>query len=217
MTSTSLFDRATLLPYLAAAVTLVLIPGPAQALVLARSVERGRAAGIITALGLDAATMVHSAAAALGLSAILAASAAAFTVVKLVGALYLVWLGLRMLRAPATPAATRVPAPSSGGGGAAALVAHGFVTGLLNPKVALFFLAFLPQFVRPERGWVAGQFLLLGAIFAGLDLVWAAVLATAAARARGWLGASARVTRWRERVTGTVLIALGLRLAWARR
>lgn len=214
----------SLAAYLGAAVALVLLPGPAQALVLARSVERGARAGVITALGLDAATIVHAIAAALGLSAILAASATAFTAVKVVGAAYLVWLGVRMIRPRRAPAAD---APSSGSarasaggaapGGAARLLAHGFITGVLNPKVALFFLAFLPQFVRPERGHVVAQFLLLGGILALLDLLWATVLALAVARARARVARTTRFAAWRERLTGGVLIALGVRLALTRR
>lgn len=211
----------TLLGYTAAATALVLLPGPAQALVLTRSVERGARAGILTAVGLDVATLVHTLAAALGLSAILAASATAFTGVKLAGAAYLMWLGVRMLRvAPSTAQPPRRELRGAGGLPAIrdrALLLHGFVTGLLNPKVALFFLAFLPQFVRHERGHVLMQFLVLGAILAALDLLWAAVLATAAARARRRLGEGDRFVRWRERITGGMLVALGVKLAFTRR
>jgi threonine/homoserine/homoserine lactone efflux protein len=211
-----------LLAYTAAATALVLVPGPAQALILTRSIERGARAGVVTAAGLDAATMVHTAAAAFGLSAILATSAAAFTAVKIAGSAYLIWLGVRMLRA--TPAGSAevetahiergLPASAGGEG---RIFLHGFLTGLLNPKVALFFLAFLPQFVRPERGRVLAQFLLLGGILAALDLVWAVILSTAASRARRRLAQSDRFARWRERLTGAALVALGLKLAFTKR
>jgi len=228
---TWLIPPETLATYTAAAVALVLVPGPAQALVLTRSVERGAAAGVATALGLDAATVAHSLAAALGLSAVLAASATAFTAVKLAGAAYLLWLGLRLLRsrplehrspgAAGASDADAVPADPVPAGpvpaGAARLLAHGFVTGILNPKVAIFFLAFLPQFVRPERGHVVAQFLLLGGILALLDLLWAGLLAAAAARARHRLSASRRFALWRDRLAGGVLVALGLKLAFTRR
>lgn len=216
-----LIPSETLLAYTAAATALVLLPGPAQALVLTRSVERGARAGIVTAVGLDAATMVHTLAAALGLSAILAASATIFTAVKLAGAAYLIWLGIRMLRG--APTARQGAQPEERGRGRATaignrgLLFHGFVTGLLNPKVALFFLAFLPQFVRHERGHVLAQFLLLGAILAALDLLWAAMLAVAAGRARARLGEAGPFVRWRERMTGAMLVALGVRLAFTRR
>ena len=219
---TWLIPPDSLATYVAAAIALVLVPGPAQALVVARSVERGARAGVLTAVGLDAATLVHSLAAALGLSAVLATSAAAFTVVKLAGAAYLVWLGLRMLRRRDPSSAAERPPVARGDSragaarvGATRLLVHGFATGLLNPKVALFFLAFLPQFVRPERGHVIAQFLMLGGILGLLDLAWAAVVATAAARAR-FVGAG-RFAAWRERVTGGVLIALGVKLALTRR
>lgn len=218
---TWLIPPDTLATYTAAAVALVLVPGPAQALILTRSLERGAAAGVVTALGLDLATMVHSLAAALGLSAILATSAAAFTVVKLVGAAYLIWLGLRMLRAHsrgreptgATEAKNRGAAPPR----VSRLLGDGFLTGLLNPKVALFFLAFLPQFVHPERGHVVSQFLLLGGILALLDLLWATVLSAVVARARRRFAGPGRFAAWRDRLAGGVLVALGVKLALTRR
>ena len=210
------FEPSVLTGYLVAAAALVLAPGPAQALVIARSVERGPGAGLVTVLGLDLATMVHTMAAALGLSALLATSATAFTVVKLAGAAYLVWIGVSTFRRAGT-VAVDAGAPSSTDGSAPRLFAHGVVTGLLNPKVAVFFLAFLPQFVRPEHGSVLLQFVVLGAIFALLDLLFCGALALAVGVARARLLASERFTRWRERVTGGVLVALGAFLALQRR
>ncbi len=216
---TWLVPPEALATYTGAAVALVLVPGPAQALVLARSMERGAGGGVLTALGLDLATIVHSLAAALGLSAILATSATAFTAVKLAGSAYLLWLGVRMLRArpAAEPRAVAAGAASVAPAGPARLVAHGFLTGILNPKVALFFLAFLPQFVSPERGHLTAQFLLLGGILAALDLAWALVLVAATARARRRLASSRGFAVWRDRVAGLVLVALGLKLALTRR
>jgi threonine/homoserine/homoserine lactone efflux protein len=217
---TWLIPADTLAAYTGAAIVLVLVPGPAQALILTRSIERGATAGVVTALGLDLATMVHSCAAALGLSAILATSATAFTAVKFAGAAYLIWLGLRMLwtrsgRRPAGVADTtnRVPARPRG----LRLVGDGFLTGLLNPKVALFFLAFLPQFVHPERGHVVIQFLLLGGILALLDLLWAMILSAAVAHAHLRFTGPGRFAAWRDRVAGGVLVALGVKLAFTRR
>lgn len=222
---TWLVPPETLAAYTATAAALVLAPGPSQALVITRSLDGGIAAGIVTAVGINTATLAHSLAAALGLSALLAASATAFTVVKLAGGAYLCWLGVRMLRARAAP-----PSPAheladgvSGGGvvatprtGTRRLLAHGFVTGLLNPKVALFFLAFLPQFVDPTRGHVVAQFLILGGILALLDVGWSAALAWATARASTRIAAGRGFAVWRERMLGAVLVALGVKLALAR-
>ena len=210
------FEISVLSAYLLAAGALVLAPGPAQALVIARSVERGPAAGIVTVLGLDLATLVHTMAAALGLSALLAASATAFTIVKLAGAAYLVWLGVRTFRRAGMVTAAGSASPAADVS-TVRLFVHGVVTGLLNPKVAVFFLAFLPQFVRPEHGSVLLQFVVLGALFALLDLVFCGALALVVGAARARLLASERFSRWRERVTGGVLVALGASLALQRR
>lgn len=204
-------DQQTVAAFLAASVAIILAPGPAQALVLARTFERGRAAGIQTAVGLNAATLVHAAAAGLGLSAVLAASALAFGVVKLVGAGYLVYLGVRALVGAEGPAAARGE-PSRAGHA----LLRAFITGLLNPKVALFFLAFLPQFACPSRGSVPLQFLLMGAALGLMDVAYEGALVLVAAGATSWL-TSPRAALWRSRVTGGVLIALGAKLAFADR
>jgi threonine/homoserine/homoserine lactone efflux protein len=211
-----LFDAKTYATYLAAAAALVAAPGPGQALVVARTLHGGARAGLLTSVGLNLGTLGHTVAAALGLSALLLASATAFTVVKLVGAAYLLVLGARMLLA--TLRRTPVAVPSRGEPeprpvDSSSLLAHGVLTGLLNPKVALFFLAFLPQFVRPERGWVFLQFTVLGATLALLGVVGDCAVALLAARTgRRLLGGT-----WRERITGGVLVALGVRLALVRR
>ena len=160
-----LFDAATFGTYLAAAAALVATPGPGQALVMARTLQGGVRAGLLTSVGLNVGTVVHTVAAALGLSALLLASATAFTVVKLVGAVYLVVLGAGMIARTferRALAAADQPSPGSSPLPGPRLFAHGMVTGVLNPKVALFFLAFLPQFVRPERGGVFVQFAVWG-------------------------------------------------------
>jgi threonine/homoserine/homoserine lactone efflux protein len=212
----ALFDAATFGTYLAAAAALVAAPGPGQALVMARTLQGGVRAGLLTSVGLNLGTVVHTVAAALGLSALLLASATAFTVVKLVGAVYLVVLGVRMIAstlrarpeaAPERPASAepRIESPR--------LLLHGMLTGVLNPKVALFFLAFLPQFVRPERGGVFVQFAVLGLVLATLGVMGDSIVALIAARTGRRMTAGA----WRERVTGGVLVALGVRLALIRR
>jgi len=211
-----LFDAATFGTYLATAAALVAAPGPGQALVMARTLQGGVRAGLLTSVGLNLGTLAHTVAAALGLSALLLASATAFTVVKLVGAVYLVLLGTRMVagtlgaRPVAAPdrATAETPRVQS-----ARLLAHGALTGLLNPKVAVFFLAFLPQFVRPERGGVFVQFLVLGLVLATLGVIGDSLVAVVAARTGRRVAAGA----WRERITGSVLVALGVRLALVRR
>jgi threonine/homoserine/homoserine lactone efflux protein len=214
----ALFDAATFGTYLAAAAAPVAAPGPGQALVMARTLQGGVRAGLLTSVGLNLGTVVHTVAAALGLSALLLASATAFTVVKLVGAVYLVVLGVRMIasilarlrKAGLKPAATaEVSAPLS----LWRTARQGFFTNALNPKVALFFLAFLPQFVRPERGGVFVQFAVLGLVLATLGVMGDSIVALIAARTGRRMAAGA----WRERVTGGVLVALGVRLALIRR
>jgi len=204
-------DPAVLLAYALTALALVIAPGPGQALVLTRTVEAGTRGGLLTSLGLEIGTLVHTLAAALGLSAILATSATAYAVVKYAGALYLVVLGALMLwRArPSSNAGVVVERAASG----SRLVLHAAMTGVLNPKVAVFFLAFLPQFVRPERGAVLAQFLVLGLVLSALGLIFDASLAVIAGRARTRLTGSMVFAAWRERVTGTVLVGLGLKLA----
>lgn len=208
-----MFETTTLLAYLTASIAIILAPGPAQALVLARTLSEGKKAGVMTAIGLNAGTLVHAVAAALGLSAILATSALAFAVVKYLGAAYLVYLGLKALLAKEEASTSANPAGSSPGQAFSKAV----ITGILNPKVALFFLAFLPQFIDPQRGSVFLQFLVLGGILAILDILYEAVLAAFAGTLSGWLAGSPRLALWRHRITGGVLIGLGVRLALARR
>jgi len=205
------FDASTLATYLAASIALVAAPGPGQALVIARTLQGGARAGVLTAAGLEIGTAVHVFAAAFGLSVVLAHSATAFTVVKMVGAAYLVWLGVKAWRDAKDAAALAVASPETVAD--RRLLAHAAVTGLLNPKVALFFLAFLPQLVHAERGAVLLQFIVLGSLFAVVGLVGDSAVAVAAGRVRRRIAASPRFAAWRERITGSVLIALGLRLA----
>jgi threonine/homoserine/homoserine lactone efflux protein len=163
-------ELATLALFAGSAATLVLIPGPNLIYIVTRSVEAGRRAGLASVLGVETGTIIHVAAAAFGLSALLASSAVAFEVVKYAGVAYLVYLGVRALRAGGAPE-TR-PAPA----GMRRTVAEGVLVNVLNPKVSLFFLAFLPQFVDPDRGAATTQILVLGLVFiaiaATLDLLF---------------------------------------------
>jgi len=216
-----IFDASTLGPYVAVALALVAAPGPGQALVMARTLQGGARAGLLTSLGLNVGTLTHTVAAALGLSAVLMASATAFTVVKLLGAVYLLFLGgtmiWRSIREPSSAVAALRTGPNGNGRPPAHLFLHAVVTGILNPKVALFFFAFLPQFVRPERGYPFVQFAVLGCILAGFGVVGDSVVALLTARAHARVLAGSRGSVWRERIVGTVLVALGLRLAFVSR
>jgi threonine/homoserine/homoserine lactone efflux protein len=183
--------------------------------VIARALQGGTRAGVITAAGLEIGTMVHVLAAALGLSVVLAHSATAFAVLKYLGAAYLVWLGVRALR---DSGQAQTPGPQAASGALPSggrLLVYAAITGTLNPKVALFFLAFLPQFVHPERGHVLLQFVVLGSLLALMGLVFDSVVSVLIGRARRRIAANARFTAWRERVMGSVLIGLGLKLALA--
>lgn len=199
--------------FVAAAIALLVVPGPAVLYIFARSVEQGRAAGLVSILGIHAATLVHVAAATLGLSAILASSALAFGVVKYAGAAYLIWLGLKKLfgRAEATQAGTGQLARH----GRARLFRDGFVVNLLNPKTALFFLAFLPQFVEVERGHVAMQIAFLGLLFTVLGMVTDGCYALAAGTAGNWLRRSPAYLKAERYVSGVVFIGLGITAAFA--
>jgi threonine/homoserine/homoserine lactone efflux protein len=203
-----MFELTTLIAYLAASVAIIVAPGPAQALVLARSISEGRKAGVMTGLGLNVGTIVHAIAAAIGLSAILVTSAVAFATVKYVGAAYLVYLGIKAL----TKKRHATLATRSGGNWRQAFT-KAVITGILNPKVALFFLAFLPQFIDPQRGAVFLQFLTLGLILAVMDTLYESALAVVAGTFGGWFTRSAKFAMWRQKVSGAVLVGLGVRLA----
>jgi threonine/homoserine/homoserine lactone efflux protein len=190
-------ELATLVLFAGSAATLVLIPGPNLIYIVTRSVEAGRSAGLASVAGVETGTMIHVAAAAFGLSALLASSAVAFEVVKYAGVAYLVYLGVRALRAGGTPE-TR-PAPA----GRRRTVAEGVLVNVLNPKVSLFFLAFLPQFVDPERGAAATQILVLGAVFMVVATTIDLLFVLGASVIRGRLGGGGG-----HRFAGGVYLAL---------
>jgi threonine/homoserine/homoserine lactone efflux protein len=197
--------------FVLAALALLLVPGPAVLYVVARSIEHGRRAGIASVLGIHVGTLVHIAAATLGLSALVLSSAVAFTAVKVAGAVYLIGLGLWTLlsRHPETEVAL---------GGERHLrraFAQGIVVNVLNPKTALFFLAFLPQFVDPNAAHPAVQIAFLGVLFALLGLVTDSIWAIAAGTAGGVLRRSRRFVRAQRYVSGTVYIGLGVATAVA--
>ncbi len=208
-----MFDLSSFLTYLAAALLLAAAPGPGQLLVLARSIGGGRGVGIATALGLGAGSLVHTFAAAFGLSQLLMRSASLYAAVQYLGAAYLVFLGVRSFRVRAE-LPTRVEGSPRG---FLKAVGRGAVTGIFNPKVALFFLAFLPQFVRPDRGHVMMQFVVLGVLYSVVQVLGDSSVALAAGRLSRTLRRHPSWPVWRERLVGTVLVGLGVRLALARR
>jgi threonine/homoserine/homoserine lactone efflux protein len=194
---------------LLAAILLNLTPGQDTLFVLGRSLAGGRGAGIASALGIGVGSLLHTLAAGLGLSALLAASPTAFRALELLGAAYLIWLGARLVLA--RPVAGAGIAAADAGGSALAL-RQGILTNLANPKVALFFLAFLPQFVDPRAGQALAAFLLLGCTFVATGTAWCLVLALGAARLRARVATGAGAALWLPRVAGALFVALGLRL-----
>jgi len=198
--------------FISAALVLLLIPGPAVLYIVARSIEQGRLAGFVSDLGIHAATLVHVAAAALGLSAILASSSVAFSAVKYAGAAYLIWLGLRKIFGRAEEPDVQVAVRPKG---YARLFREGFIVNLLNPKTALFFLAFLPQFVEVSRGHVAMQIAFLGLLFTLLGFVTDGCYALAAGTAGNWIKQNRAYLRFERYVSGGLLIGLGLTAAFA--
>ena len=196
--------------FLAGAMILLVIPGPAVFYILSRTIGQGRKAGVVSASGIAVGTLVHATAAALGLSAILVSSARAFRIVQFAGALYLILLGLRTLlgRDDAQLACTAAAHSLS------RVFGQGVLVNLLNPKTALFFLAFLPQFVDTSRGHVPAQIFFLGGSFAVLGLLsdssWAMLAGTLADRLRG-----SRRRRAQKNISGGALIALGLATAFS--
>ena len=202
---------STIALFCVAALTLLLIPGPAVLYIVTRSVDEGRLAGFASVVGVHIGTSVHVAAAALGLSALLVASSTAFTVVKLAGAAYLVFIGVRRLLTRGSVIAADAPprAPLR------RIVAQGAVVNILNPKTALFFLAFLPQFVDQGAGHVGLQVLALGGIFMLLGLLSDGTYALAGAAARGWLRSRLLDSRRQRYVTGGVYVTLGAAAAFA--
>lgn len=204
-----MFDSATLLLFITGAIILLTTPGPAVLYIVARSVDQGRLAGFVSVLGIQAGALVHIAAAALGLSAILATSALAFSVVKYVGAAYLIYLGVRtLLTKPADePAVDAAPISLR------RAFRQGAIVNLLNPKTALFFLAFLPQFVDPAAGSPTVQILLLGTLFIALATVSDGVYALLAGAVGGWLKRSRGFLSAQRYLTGGVYIALGVATA----
>lgn len=196
--------------FVTASLVLLLVPGPAVLYIVARSAEQGRKVGLVSVLGIHLGTLVHIVAAVIGLSAVIAASAQAFTVVKLAGALYLVYLGVQTIRG--------VGGIGSGDGP----VSHrslrrvfwdGTVVNVLNPKTALFFLAFVPQFVDPAAGNATAQLVTLGLLFVVIGMVTDGAYALAGGAIGGWLESRPHLDRNRRMASGVIYIGLGITAA----
>ena len=188
-------------------------PGVDTLYIVGRATTQGRRAGAVAALGIGAGCIVHTLAAALGLSALLATSATAFMVVKWIGAAYLVYLGVTLLRSRPLDRAAVAPARAS----LARVFGQGFLTNVLNPKVALFFLAFLPQFIDADAPHKALAFVLLGVIFNANGTLWNLLVAWSASGLGRQLAKGGRAATWLNRILGGLFVGLGVRLALAER
>lgn len=197
--------------FISACIALALIPGPDMVYMLARCIAQGRRAGVLAALGFNLGGLVHATAAALGLSAVLASSSTAFTAVKWLGAAYLIYLGIAALRS--RPERLAIAEGAATGPDHKTILWQAFLSDVLNPKVALFFVAFVPQFVDPHAAHPGLQFLLLGMTCNLICLPINLLLVLFSSRFTQQLRGKASVSRWLQRGMGTLFIALGLRLA----
>lgn len=204
-----LIDTTSLAIFVTAAIILLITPGPAVLFIVARSLEQGRAAGIVSAVGIGAGAVVHVFVAALGLSALLMQSALAFSVVKYLGAAYLIYLGIRTLMSKAEAHEVGQVNTLS----LQRIFAQGFVVNLLNPKTALFFFAFLPQFVDPARGSVTAQIIMLGTIFIVLAITSDSIYALVAGTVRQVVAGNESIARLQKNFAGVIYIGLGVTTA----
>jgi threonine/homoserine/homoserine lactone efflux protein len=204
-----MIETQTLLTYMLVVLAAFLIPGPAVLLVLARGTTAGRRVGVATGLGIAAGDLVHTMMATLGLSAVLMTSASAFNLVKFAGAAYLIYLGARAFMERSDSIELPVTRKISAG----RAFRQAILTELLNPKTALFFLAFLPQFVHPANGSVGMQFALLGLVFVAMSAIYTSLIALAAGSFGRWLARHPAIGRWQGKAVGTIYVGLGLKLA----
>ena len=204
-----MIDQSTLITYLAILLGFVIIPGPAVLLTLARASTSGTRVGIATGLGIAVGDLVHTVLAVIGISAVVMASATLFTIVKYLGAAYLIYLGIRAILEKVEP---------DHSGSRQTLTAtlafrQAVLAEILNPKSAMFFLAFLPQFVKPENGAVWLQLTQLGVLFVVMGLLSTMVVAVSAGRIGVYLRRNPVIARWQGKFVGSIYCALGLRVA----
>ena len=204
-----MINAGTVVTFMIVVLGLFLVPGPAVLLTLARATSGGRRVGIATGFGIAAGDLVHATMATLGLSAVLMTSALAFNVVKYAGVTYLVYLGIRAFFEKAEalnlPKTRRMDVPRA--------FRQAVLTEMLNPKTALFFLAFLPQFVHPENGPAIAQFAWLGLIFVAMSAAYTSLIAVGAGALTPWLSRHRNVGRWQGKIIGTIYLGLSVRLA----
>jgi threonine/homoserine/homoserine lactone efflux protein len=204
-----MIDQSTLITYLAVLAGFVFIPGPAVLMTLARSASCGTRVGVATGFGIAVGDLAHTVMAVLGLSAILLASAVLFNLIKYIGAAYLVYLGIKaIIERTGTPSDMRVATITVPRAFRQAVLAE-----ILNPKSAIFFLAFLPQFVQTQKGAVPLQLTILGALFVVMGLFSTMIFAIGAGRIGSFLRKNSAVARWQGKVVGGIYCALGIRLA----
>ncbi|WP_027815882.1 LysE family translocator [Paraburkholderia bannensis] len=206
--------------FLVAVLLLNVTPGPDTAYIVGRSVAQGRSAGLVSALGISAGCCVHALACAFGLTALLAASATAFTVIKLVGACYLCYLGVRLIltkQTDATPAAPTNAATGAQPRPLRQLFLSGFWTNVLNPKVVLFFVSFFPQFVAVTSPHKILAFLALGSVFVLMSTVWNSFVAWIAGSVTQRFSGKPGIRKWLDRTVGSAFVGLGVKLATSTR
>lgn len=209
-----MMDAATLLTFAAAAFALAITPGPDMLLVMTRSVAQGRVAGLVTLAGITAGCFFHALVAGFSLSGVLLVAPVMFEIIRWAGAAYLLWLGIQAFRGaggfrPPRAGAPRLPM--------AALFRQGLLTNILNPKVALFFLALFPQFMQPDPQTAVWQALLLACVLSTAGGLVNGGIALVAGRLGEWLAQRPGFVRWQNRLLGCVFAALALRLAFDRR
>jgi threonine/homoserine/homoserine lactone efflux protein len=204
-----MIDQATLITYLAVLTGFVFIPGPAVLMTLARSASSGTRVGVATGIGVAVGDLAHTAMAVLGLSAILLASAVLFNSIKYIGAAYLVYLGIKAIieRTEGLPGmrTATITVPRA--------FRQAVLAEILNPKSAIFFLAFLPQFVQTQKGAVPLQLTILGTLFVVMGLFSTMIFAIGAGRIGSFLRKNSAIARWQGKVVGAIYCALGIRLA----
>jgi len=208
-----MFGLESVATYIAVVIGLFLIPGPAVLLVVTRTLQGGRKVGILSGLGIASGDLIHTLGAALGLSALLMTSALAFNVVKVVGACYLIYLGVRaFLAKPSTaakPVLTQVTPTKA--------FVQAVAAEVLNPKTAIFFLAFLPQFIHPESGSPLVQFAALGLIFSALSVAYTSLIVISIRPLSQRLKGLSKLRQWEGKIVGTLFMSLGLKVAFQHR
>ena len=208
-----MFGVTELWLFVLSGIMLNLIPGPDSLYVIGRSAKQGFRAGSVGAFGIGAGTLVHVFAAAFGLSAILATSAMAFTVVKVIGCIYLLYIGFSMLLSKSKAADVDAVSVDGNNTSLSQIFFQGFLTNVLNPKVALFFLAFVPQFIAMDYPHKAMSFIFLGIIFNINAMIWCHILAWTSSSIGGKLKHNQRITTYLTKFTGGLFVFFGIKLA----